>query len=106
GKCGRFHDRARLDIIEGRAGISVFQSECFSLPCRLELVERHPLGSQAFLPMSAGPFLVVVAEDLDGRPARPRAFLPAGRQGINTARNVWHGPLTPLGGTALLPVEA
>ncbi|MDO5705706.1 MAG: ureidoglycolate lyase, partial [Paracoccus sp. (in: a-proteobacteria)] len=62
GRCGRFHDRARLDMA-GRAGISLFHSDTISLPYSFSLVERHPLGSQAFLPMTENPFLVIVAPD-------------------------------------------
>lgn len=104
GLCGRFHDRARLDMAEGRAAISLFRSELRSLPYRLRMMERHPLGSQAFLPMSMDPFLVIVAEDADGRPGMPQAFLTAPGQGVNYARNVWHGVLTPLSGPGLFAV--
>ena len=96
GLCGRFHDRATLDIVEGRAGISLFRSETRTLPYSLQMVERHPLGSQAFVPMSPDPFLVIVAPDAGGAPARPQAFRTAPGQGINIARNTWHGVLTPL----------
>jgi hypothetical protein len=51
GLCGRFHDVATLDIMDGRPGISLFKSEARSLPYQIDMVERHPLGSQAFLPM-------------------------------------------------------
>jgi ureidoglycolate lyase len=96
GLCGRFHDLAALDIVDGRAGISLFKSEARRLPHELEMVERHPMGSQAFLPMTQDPFLVIVAPDEGGRPGRPLAFRTAPGQGINLARNTWHGVLTPL----------
>ncbi len=97
GKCGRFHDRATLDFgAEGRAGLSIFQAEPRTLPYTLDLMERHPDGSQAFIPMSEHPFLVTVAPDDDGRPGAPQAFLTAPGQGINLHRGVWHGVLTPL----------
>lgn len=104
GLCGRFHDLAALDIVDGTAGISLFRSEVFSLPFRLEMMERHPLGSQAFIPMSDHGFLVVLAEDDAGRPGAPRAFVTAPGQAVNIGRNVWHGVLTPLGGTGLFAV--
>ncbi len=103
GRCGRFHDRARIDTA-GKTGISVFSSEPVSLPLRLTLVERHPLGSQAFLPMTEHPFLVIVAPDEDGTPGTPQAFITAPGQGINIDRNVWHGTLTPLARPGLFAV--
>lgn len=96
GKCARYHDRAQLDFHEGRAGISVFQSQAFDLPIKLEMVERHPDGSQAFLPLSDKPFVVVVAPDNAGVPGEPVAFITAPGQGVNYHRNTWHGVLTPL----------
>ncbi|MHA7887961.1 MULTISPECIES: ureidoglycolate lyase [Roseicyclus] len=104
GLCGRWHDRARLEFGDGRAGISLFRSETRALPYALEMVERHPLGSQAFLPMSYDPFLVIVAPDEDGTPGRPRAFRSTAGQGINIARNTWHGVLTPLHAPGLFAV--
>lgn len=105
GLCGRYHDRATLDFTEaGRAGISLFRSELCSLPVTLELMERHPLGSQAFLPMSMDGFLVVVAPDDAGKPGTPLAFRTAPGQGINFHRNTWHGVLTPLSGSGLFAV--
>lgn len=105
GLCGRFHDRATLDIdAEGRAGISLFQAELRQLPYRLEMVERHPLGSQAFLPMSMDGFLVITAPDDGGAPGQPLAFRTAPGQGINFHRNTWHGVLTPLAGSGLFAV--
>lgn len=104
GKSGRFHDRAKLDFADARAGISIFKSESFSLPYRLELVERHPEGSQAFICMTDDPFLVVVAPDEGGTPGQPLAFTTSGSQGVNIHRNVWHGVLTPLSGPGLFAV--
>ena len=104
GKCARYHDRAALEFRDGRAGISVFQSEAFSLPIRLEMVERHPDGSQAFLPLSDKPFVVVVAPDVGGTPGHPIAFKTAPGQGVNYHRNTWHGVLTPLHAPGLFAV--
>ena len=99
GRCGRFHDRAQVDC-DGRVGISLFRSELRQLPYQLDLVERHPLGSQAFVPMSMDPFLVVVADaDL-----RPQAFITSQGEGINFHRGTWHGALTPLTGPGLFAV--
>lgn len=105
GLCGRYHDRARLDFGPGgRAGISLFDAQPRALPHALELVERHPEGSQAFLPMSQQPFLVIVAPDEDGRPGTPRAFRTAPGMGVNYHRGTWHGVLTPLAAPGLFAV--
>lgn len=101
GLCRRHHDLARLDFADGRAGLSVFQAEARALPYRFDLIERHPDGSQAFLPMTAAPFLVIVATDPQ---ATPRAFLTNGAQGINLHRGTWHGVLTPLAAPGLFAV--
>ncbi|MEO0939301.1 MAG: ureidoglycolate lyase [Pseudomonadota bacterium] len=104
GLCGRYHDRARLDFGEGRAGISLFDAQPRDLPYTLDLMERHPLGSQAFVPMTQHPFLVTVAPDENGKPGAPRAFLTAPGQAINIHRNTWHGVLTPLQAPGLFAV--
>lgn len=96
GNCGRWHDLARIDIPTGRPGLSIFQAKPRALPYTLDLLERHPEGSQAFLPMTEHPFLVIAAPDDDGRPGTPRAFVTVSGQGINFARGTWHGVLTPL----------
>ena len=104
GLCRRHHDRARMDFGTGRAGISVFDADPRNLPYDFDLVERHPDGSQAFLPMTTAPFLVIVAPDEAGRPGAPRAFLTAPGQGINLHRGTWHGVLTPLAAPGLFAV--
>ena len=104
GLCGRWHDLAKLDFKDGHAGISLFQAEPRSLPCRLDMMERHPDGSQAFLPMSLESFLVVVASDDSGRPGQPHAFVTRPGQGVNYHRGIWHGVLAPLGQSGLFSV--
>lgn len=104
GLCGRYHDRAQLNFGSGRAGLSVFLAEPRQLPYQLEMMERHPDGSQAFLPMTEHPFLVIVAADENEKPGQPTAFLTNGAQGINLHRNTWHGVLTPLKAPGLFAV--
>lgn len=104
GKCGRFHDRAALDFGPGgRAGVSVFDAEPRTLPYKLEMVERHPEGSQAFLPMHSHTWLVIVAEPGDV-PGQIHAFLASAGQGVNFHRGTWHGVLTPLHAPGLFAV--
>ena len=102
GLCGRHHDLALLDFGEdGRAGISLFDAHPRSLPYALDLLERHPEGSQAFIPMTQNPFLVIVSETAH---SRPQAFLTMPGQGINLHRGTWHGVLTPLAAPGLFAV--
>ncbi len=103
-RCERFHDLARLEFGEGRAGVSIFRSKASELPYRLEMMERHPVGSQAFLPMGERPFLVVVAEDKSGRPGKPHAFLAGPEQGVNYLAGIWHAPLIALADDAVFAV--
>jgi len=99
GNCQRYHDLARVELggVNARPLISLMHSKGVALPLTLKLVERHPLGSQAFYPLGQNPFLVVVAPDEHGTPGTPRAFLTSPGQGVNIAMNIWHGVLTPLG---------
>jgi ureidoglycolate lyase len=98
GRCVRHHDLAPVQFDpDGRALISIFVSQPVALPYTLDLMERHPLGSQAFIPLQPDPFLVIAAPDVGGEPGAPVAFLTAPGQGISFACNVWHGVLTPLG---------
>ena len=105
GLCQRHHDRARIDTgADARSGISIFRATPRALPYQFQMVERHPEGSQAFLPMTEHPFLVIVAPDADGLPGPPLAFLTNGAQGINLHRGTWHGVLTPLAAPGLFAV--
>lgn len=104
GMCGRFHDLARLDFGDGRAGISLFDARARALPHPVAMVERHPEGSQAFIPLDGVPMLVVVADDAGGAPAGLRAFLSGPGQGVNLLRGVWHGVLAPIGAHGLFAV--
>ncbi len=99
GMTERFHDLARVELggVHARPLISIFRGQPYALPMALRLVERHPLGSQAFYPLSDRAFLSIVAPDEHGTPGRPRAFLVPPHTGVNIAMHVWHGVLTALG---------
>lgn len=99
GKCERYHALAEAGATgpNARVILSVFKATPYAFPLKLTMVERHPLGSQAFMPLSPRPFLVVVAQDDGGRPAEPHAFVTRPGQGVNYPRRRWHGVLTPIG---------
>ena len=99
GTAERFNDLASVDVAdgEGRPLISIFRGQPFALPIPIRMVERHPLGSQAFIPVSRLLYIAVVAgAQSDGRPGPPLAFLADGTQGVNYAKGVWHHPLLSL----------
>jgi len=77
--------------------ISLFRGQPRKLPYLVDMVERHPLGSQSFHPLDGRPWLVIVAEDEGGRPGVPHVFMATGKQGINYRANIWHHPLMALG---------
>lgn len=90
----RFNDLAFVDVaMEGGAtNVSLFLGQPRPAPIEIKLMERHPLGSQAFIPLQDRPWLVLVAGDVHDF-ASYRAFTCSGSQGVNYARNVWHHPL-------------
>ena len=104
GRCARYSDLAQVEFLEARAGISVFKAQLSQLPFHLRMMERHPLGSQAFIPMSCDPFLVIVAQSQWDTPKHIKAFITDGKQGVNYLRNTWHAVLTPLSGDGLFTV--
>ena len=105
GLCERYHDRAKIDVgFDGKVGLSLFNAEIRSLPIKLDMMERHPEGSQAFIPMSNNKFLIIVANDKNSRPDIPKAFVTAPGQAINFFKGTWHGVLTPLSEPGLFAV--
>lgn len=90
GATTRFDDLADVSVEGGRAIVSIFRSTPLPQPLQLTILERHPLGSQAFVPLNGRPYLVVVAPPGDLDPARAQAFLARPDQGVNYAPGVWH----------------
>ena len=102
GTTTRFHDLADVQLLgeNPRTLISIFRGEEFKFPIEIKMMERHPLGSQAFIPLNNRPFLAVVAEDINAKPAHPLAFIANGNQGVNFHANIWHATLTALEGVS------
>lgn len=90
GATTRFNDLADVEVgADGRAIVSIFRSRPLD-PVILKVFERHPLGSQAFMPLQGRPYLVAAAPRGDFDPAAVRVFRAAPGQGVNYARGVWH----------------
>lgn len=98
----RFHDLARIDVADegGRPLVNLFRGQPRTLPFEVTMLERHPLGSQAFIPLTDRPYIVVVAPAGALDPSKIRAFVTSGWQGVNYAKGVWHHPLIALGGVS------
>ena len=92
----RFHDLFTIDVNDdgGRPVVSVFRTAPLPLPHRVRSLERHPKGSQAFLPVDEIPFLVLVAASTGSAspvvPSDMSLFITNGRQGVNLYKNTWH----------------
>lgn len=94
GTTERFHALGAASVDpDGRVIFNIFRGQPRQFPYSVDMMERHPLGSQAFYPLADKPWLVVASEDRDGHPADPQAFLARGTQGVNYRANVWHHPL-------------
>lgn len=93
----RFVELASIDVDGTVADINVSLMRCVivsELPYQIELLERHPRGSQIFMPVSQQPYVAVVAPPgLRPELADMRAFRVNGDQGINMRRGVWHLPM-------------
>ena len=85
----RYHALAKVAVGEGDAIISIFDGR--PRPLEIDMLERHPLGSQAFIPLERRKWLSVVADEPDADACR--AFLCEGHQGVQYATGVWHFPL-------------
>ncbi|MFZ6814977.1 ureidoglycolate lyase [Undibacterium sp. Rencai35W] len=101
GTTERYHALTSADTAEqnGQTILSLFRAQARALPLEIRVMERHPLGSQAFAPMThdmAAEYLVVVAPAGEFRLDSLRAFLCQGFQGVNYAKGVWHHPLIAL----------
>jgi len=96
----RYHDLAQVDVdkMGGQVGISLCVGSPYVFPMRVTEMERHPLSSQCFIPLSNKPFLVIVAVPGDTvEPRQLRGFLTNGAQGVNYAAGVWHHALLTVG---------
>jgi ureidoglycolate lyase len=100
GTTERFHDLALIDVSDqgGKALISMFRSKPRLLPFEIRVMERHPLGSQAFIPLSSRPYLVIVAAAGQFDESTMRIFLAAPGEGVNYAKGTWHHALFALYG--------
>lgn len=99
GTARQFADLAAVDVAAGGGSpcVSIYRAEARRLPLPIAMLERHPQGSQLFMPLSGEPFVVVVAPPApEPDAAAVRAFVATGRQGVNLRRGTWHHALIAL----------
>ncbi|WP_020178131.1 ureidoglycolate lyase [Methylopila sp. M107] len=91
----RRHDLARVEVGDGgRTCVSIFEAKQRPRPIAIDMLEKHPLASQAFYPLQPHDWLVVVAEGGDAPDLSTlRCFRATGAQGVNYAPGVWHFPV-------------
>jgi ureidoglycolate lyase len=98
----RFHalSLTQMGGENGAVGLSIFHNLLATpVPFKIEMLERHPLGSQSFVPLAGQKFLIVVAHPFDqAHPDEQRisAFISNGQQGVTYHQGVWHHPLITL----------
>jgi ureidoglycolate lyase len=83
---------------ETHAVINIFRAQprpvSKDLAMDIEMVERHPFGSQSFHPLSGEPYLVLVADAVEEpTPENLHLFIAGADQGINYHKNTWHHPV-------------
>ena len=101
GTCTRFHDLVRPEVDGGAVALSIFAAQAAPMPAPLRVMERHPLGSQAFAPLGQALGMVVVVADAsiaeqDLRPHHLHAFVSSPEQALQLHRGTWHHPLLSL----------
>lgn len=107
GTCAKYADLATIEALDGAPiTVSLFRPSVRALPFRIGQIERHSLASQAFLPIGAIRFLVIVARPGDAPTAADlRAFLVHGPTGINFRPGTWHHSLSALDAGEFLVVD-
>lgn len=96
GTSQRFHDLARVDVAfgEGYPLVNIFRASPYPEPLTLSMMEKHPLGSQLFMPLQQHAYLVAVAQTSDQVSAGDiTVFIANGNQGVNFQPGTWHHPL-------------
>lgn len=93
----RYHDLAKVDVTDadsdnnkGHTLINIFRSTPLTQPIAIKMMERHPHGSQAFIPMGENPYLVVVAPAGEFELSKIEVFLANSNQGVNYHKGTWH----------------
>ena len=96
GYANRFDDIAKIDTANnnGETTISIFSALKRSFPMKIDMMEKHPLGTQAFIPMKETTFLTLVApEGKKLEMDKIESFVVPKGKGVNYKTGIWHFPL-------------
>ena len=108
GYAKRFDDLANINTYknEGKTIVSIFSAIKRSFPMKIDMMEKHPLGSQTFIPMKETTFLSFVAP-LGESPeiSKIQSFIIPPKTGINYKPGIWHFPLISTEDTNFLVID-
>ena len=96
GYAKRFDNLCRINTSskKGKTIMSIFSAKKRKFPMNIKMMEKHPLGSQAFVPMDETTFLVFVApKGKKPNTKKIESFIVPKQTGINYKPGIWHFPL-------------
>ena len=96
GYAKRFDNLANINTLknQGKTIVSIFSALKRNFPMKIDMMEKHPLGSQAFMPMKETTFLAFVAPPGDfPEISKIKSFIIPPKKGINYKPGIWHFPL-------------
>ena len=96
GYAKRFDNLANINTSkdDGKTIVSIFSALKRTFPMKIEMMEKHPLGSQAFIPMKETTFLCFVAPPGESPDiSKIQSFIIPPKNGINYKPGIWHFPL-------------
>ena len=96
GYAKRFDNLCKINtsLKKGNTIMSIFSARKRKFPMNIKMMEKHPLGSQAFIPMKETKFLVFVApKGKKPNVKKIESFIIPKQTGINYKPGIWHFPL-------------
>ena len=108
GYAKRFDNLANIDTLNGggKTIVSIFSASKRTFPMKIDMMEKHPLGSQAFIPMKETTFLSFVAPPGEfPEISKIQSFIVPPKTGINYKPGIWHFPLISTEDTNFLVID-
>ena len=108
GYAKRFDNLADLNTLKdgGKTIVSIFSALKRTFPMKIDMMEKHPLGSQAFVPMKETTFLSFVAPAGKAPEINKiQSFIIPPKMGVNYKPGIWHFPLISTENTNFLVID-